>query len=104
MAALNHFISRLGEKWLPFLKLLKKMSKFEWTEEAKEVFESLKAYLTSLPILTPLKKHEDMMLYIAATSMVVSTAIVVEREEEKCVYKVQRPIYYISEVLSDSKI
>jgi hypothetical protein len=53
---------------------------------------------------TPPKKHEDMMLYIAATSMVVSAAIVVEREEEGRVYKVQRPVYYISEVLSDSKI
>jgi hypothetical protein len=44
-----------------------------------------------------------MMLYIATTSMVVSTAIIMEREEGR-VYKVQRPVYYISEVLSDSKI
>jgi hypothetical protein len=35
---------------------------------------------------------------------VVSAAIVVEREEEGHVYKVQRPVYYISEVLTDSKI
>jgi hypothetical protein len=80
MAALNRFISRLGEKGLPFFKLLKKTGKFEWTEEAKEAFKSLKAYLTSSPILTPPKKHEDMMLYIAATSMVVNAALVVERE------------------------
>jgi hypothetical protein len=39
-----------------------------------------------------------------ATSKVVSTAIVVEREEEERVYKVQWPIYYISEVLLNSKI
>jgi hypothetical protein len=43
------------------------------------------------------------MLYIAATTTVVSTAIVVKREEGHA-YKVQRPIYYISEVLIDSKI
>jgi hypothetical protein len=60
-------------------------------------------YLTSSPILTPPKKHEDMMLYISATSTVVSTAIVVEREEGY-VYKVQRLVYYISKVLTDSKI
>jgi hypothetical protein len=72
MAALNHFVSRLNKKGLPFFKLLKKMGKFEWTEEAKEAFKSLKAYLTSSPILTPPKKHEDIMLYIVATSMVVS--------------------------------
>jgi hypothetical protein len=104
MAALNRFISRLGEKGLPFFKLLKKTGKFEWTEEAKEAFESLKSYLTSSPILTPPKNQEDMMLYIAATSMMVNTAIVMEREEEGRVYKVHRPVYYISEVLSDSKI
>jgi hypothetical protein len=84
--------------------LLKKTSKFEWIEEAKEAFESLKVYLTPSPILTLPKKHEDMMLYIATTSTVVSTAIVVEREEEEHAYKVQRPVYYISEVLIDSKI
>jgi hypothetical protein len=61
-------------------------------------------YLTSSHILTPPKKHEDMMLYISATSTVVSAAIVVEREEEGYVYKVWRLVYYISEVLTDSKI
>jgi hypothetical protein len=104
MGALNCFISRLGEKGLPFFKLLKMMGKFKWTEEAKEAFKSLKVYLTSSPILTPPKKHEDMMLYIAATSMVVCAAIVVEREEEGHVYKVQRPVYYVSKVLTYSKI
>ena len=104
MAALNHFISRLGEKGLPFFKLVKKKDKFEWTEEANEAFKKLKAYLTSSPVLTPSKKYEDMMLYIAATSTMISTAIVVEREEEGRVYKVQYPVYYISEVLSGSKI
>jgi hypothetical protein len=64
MAALNHFISRLGEKGLPFFKLLKKTSKFEWTEKPKEAFESLMAYLMFSLVLTPPKKHEDMMLYI----------------------------------------
>jgi hypothetical protein len=61
MAALNRFISRLDKKGIPFFKLLKKTGKFEWTEEAKEIFKSLKVYLTSSPILTPPKKNEDMM-------------------------------------------
>jgi hypothetical protein len=104
MVALSRFISRLGEKGLPFFKLLKKIGKFQWTEEAKEAFESLKVYLTTSPVLTPPKKHEYMMLYIATTSTVISAAIMVEREEKGHVYKVQRPVYYISEVLTDSKI
>jgi hypothetical protein len=104
MAALNRFISRLSEKGLPFFKLLKKIAKFEWTEEAKEAFESLKVYLTSSPILTSPKKNEDMMLYISTTSTLVSATIVVEREEEGYAYKVQWPVYYISEVPTDLEI
>jgi hypothetical protein len=87
-----------------FFKLLKKTGKFEWTEEGKNAFEKLKIYLTSSPILTPRKKHENMLLYISVTSMVVSAAIIVERGEKGHVYKVQRPIQNISELLSDSKV
>ena len=43
------------------------------------------------------------MLYIAATTQVVSAALVVEREEESHALKVHHPVYFISEVLSDSK-
>jgi hypothetical protein len=34
---------------------------------------------------------------------VVSTAIVVERQEDGHTYPVQRPVYFVSEVLSESK-
>jgi hypothetical protein len=33
MAALGRFISKLGEKGLPFFKLLKKSDRFEWVDE-----------------------------------------------------------------------
>ena len=95
------FHIKTRRKRVTFFKLLKKTDKFEWTEEADEAFKRLKAYLTSSLVLTPPKKYEDMMLYIAATSTVISTAIVVEREEEGRIYKVQCPVYYISEVLSE---
>ena len=42
-------------------------------------------------------------MYIAATGQVVSTVLTVEREEQGKAYKVQRPVYYISEVLTPSK-
>ena len=38
-----------------------------------------------------------------ATTQEVSAALVVEREEEGHTLKVQRPMYFISEVLSDSR-
>jgi len=45
MAALNRFISRLGERGLPFFKLLKGQEKFKWTEEANAALEDLKHHL-----------------------------------------------------------
>jgi hypothetical protein len=47
---------------------------------------------------------EEMLLYIVATTHVVCTAIVVERNEEGHAYGVQRPVYFISEVLSESMV
>jgi hypothetical protein len=41
---------------------------------------------------------------VAATTQVVTAVIVVERTEEAHALPVQRPVYYISEVLSDIKM
>jgi hypothetical protein len=38
MAALSRFITWLGEKGMPFFKLLKAKEKFEWSEEANTTF------------------------------------------------------------------
>jgi len=88
MSALSRFISRLGEKGLPFFKLLKASEKLSWIEEADAAFTQLKTFLTSSPILTAPQPNEDLLLYIAATDRVVSTAIVVEQDEPGHVYKV----------------
>jgi hypothetical protein len=47
---------------------------------------------------------EALLIYVAATTQVVSAAIVVERQEEGHALLVQRPVYFISEVLSETKI
>jgi hypothetical protein len=49
------------------------------------------------------RKKEQLLLYLAATTHVVSTAIVVERQEDGHAYPVQRPVYFVSKVLSESK-
>ena len=103
VAALSRFISRMGEKALPFYQLLRKADKFEWTPEANDAFESLKRLLSTSPVLVTPKEREPLLLYIAATHQVVSTVLVVERPEEGKTHGVQRPIYYLSEVLTPTK-
>ena len=103
MATLSRFISCHGENGLPFFKLLKAFERFSWSEEADMAFEQLKLFLTKPPIMTAPRPDETLLIYIAATSRVVSTAIVIEREEVGHAYKIQYPVYFISEVLNESK-
>ena len=57
--------------------------------------------MSTAPVLASPLPNEPMLLYIAATNRVVSVVIVVVREEEG--KTVQRPVYYLSEVISISK-
>jgi len=56
------------------------------------------------PVLTAPENGKVLLLYIATTTNVVSTVLVVEQDEPGLVYKVQQPVYFISEVLSESKV
>jgi hypothetical protein len=89
MAALNRFISNLEERGLPFFKLLKHQEKFVWTPEADQALAHLKDFLSKPLVLMALCKKEQLLLYLAATTHVVSTAITIERQEDGHAYPVQ---------------
>ena len=80
---------------------MKKSPGFTWTPQADVAFGELKKMLYTAPVLASPLHNEPMLLYIAATNRVVSVAVVVEREEGG--RSVQRPVYYLSEVISTSK-
>ena len=102
LASLSRFVSRLGEKALPLYQLMKKTTKFEWNDQADEAFRDLKRVISSLPILAAPSEREPILIYIAATTRVVSVVLVVQRKEEGKALPVQRSVYYLSEVLSAS--
>jgi hypothetical protein len=77
--------------------------KFEWIEEADTTFAQLKKVLSTPPVLVAPREKEPLLLYIAATHQVVSTVLVFERSEEGKAHGVQRPVYFLSEVLSPTK-
>ena len=57
------------------------------------MFEDLKAYISSLPLLSLSKPGEELFPYLAVSSAAVSAALV--REEDR----VQKPIYFTSRAL-----
>ena len=81
VTALGRFISKLGERALPFFKLMKKKGPFEWTKEADKAFQDLKRYLTSPPVMVALRSREPLVLNLAATPYSASIALVAVREE-----------------------
>jgi hypothetical protein len=98
MAALNRFISKLGEHGMPFHKLLRKEDGFQWDDQAATAFVELKQYLMSLPTLVPPWSEDIMLSYMAATDEIVSIVISVEWPETSTEVK-QQPMYFISEIL-----
>ena len=59
--------------------------------------------LSTAPVLAVPADKEPLLLYIVAISQSVNMVLVVERPEKGKVRAVQRPVYYLSEVLSNSK-
>src|SRR3954463_12680071 len=88
---------------MPPYRLMRKNPTFQWDKEADDALRDLKKVLLAAPLLAVPIDKEPMLVYVAASERVVSTVMVVERPEEGKKRPVQRPVYYISEVLTESR-
>jgi hypothetical protein len=86
--------------------VLRAFSKIEWGLEQQKAFEDLKLYLQQLPTLSSLEQGQPLNLYVSTTHSAVSRALVKEREITKNgkTMRQQFPVYFISKVLTWSKI
>jgi hypothetical protein len=99
LASLNRFIST--ERNLSFFEVLKSVKVFQWGPTQQKAFEELKQYLIELTTLTPPSSGAPLLLYVYASHVAVSAALVQEKQYGQA--KKQVPVYFISEVLSSSK-
>ena len=95
IATLNRFVSRATDKCLPFFKTVKQA--FAWTDKCEAAFQELKRYLSNPPLLSLSKGGENLYLYLAVSTTVVSAALI--REEAKK----QLPVYYVSQAFQGAE-
>ncbi|GAA0151850.1 hypothetical protein LIER_10478 [Lithospermum erythrorhizon] len=95
LAALSRFISKSGDRNLPFLKKIQQASKepFLWDEEREKAFAELKEYLRSPKLLTRPEGVEELQLYLAISEGEVGCILVMDKEGS------QRSINYVSHLL-----
>ena len=98
VTALNRFISRSTDKYLPFYDTLKRNKKFERTEQCEKAFQQLKYFLATPPVLAKPVEGEPLFMYIAVSVTDVSGVLI--REERSG----QKPIFYGSKTLLDAEM
>ena len=76
------------------IQLLKKSTKFTWDDTCEQNFNTLKQLLTTLVLAKP-NLSLPLIVYIAASTNAVSSALVQERDNT------QQPIYFTSRILQD---
>jgi len=95
LTAISHFLPKLAEQTQPIVQLLKKSTRFTWTNDCEQIFQKLKTTLTSPPIIHKPDTRQPLLVYITATDHTVSAALVQEIE------RTQHLIYFVSRTLQD---
>jgi hypothetical protein len=85
--------------------VLRGSTEIDWGIVKQKAFNDLKSYLQQLTTLSSLEQGQPLILYVSATHVVVSGALVQEKEVMKNgkTTKQQFLVYFVLEVLMGSK-
>ncbi|GKA22876.1 reverse transcriptase domain-containing protein [Tanacetum coccineum] len=110
LAALSRFLSKGAEKSLPFFKALKSCTDkktIQWTIDAEKAFQRMKKFMEILPTLIVPIKGEVLVMYLAASTEIISVVLLAERGEEQVPIYFKTPKYFQAHpirVLTDAPI
>ncbi|XP_042467161.1 putative disease resistance protein RGA3 [Zingiber officinale] len=76
ITALSRFISKSSDRSLPFFKILRRATKFQWDDGCDQAFKELKQYLSSLPILAKPIVGEPFWIYLSSIEYAIGSALV----------------------------
>ncbi|XP_058208199.1 uncharacterized protein LOC131321214 [Rhododendron vialii] len=88
---ISRFIAKLTSTCEPIFHLLKKGVPFKWDDKCQKAFEAIRAYLRSLPVLTPPVSGNPLILYLSGTPSSMGCMLAKEGDNG-----VERVVYYLS--------
>ncbi|XP_024023052.1 uncharacterized protein LOC112092086 [Morus notabilis] len=97
VVALNRFISKATNKYVPFFYALNGGKYFEWTPQCEKAFQRPNEHLGIPPILSKPIPSKKLSLYLSVSKHAVSSVLI--REEG-----IQLPVYYVSKRLLDAEL
>jgi hypothetical protein len=71
-------VAKSAQHAFPFFKLLRKETKFEWTDECETALKHLKETLSAPPVLSRPDQGEVLYLYLSVSSDTVSAVLIRE--------------------------
>jgi len=93
LTALSRFVATSAQHVIPFFKLLRKETKFEWTDECENALKHLKQTFSTPPVLSRPERGEVLYLYLFVSSDAVSAVLIRETTEG------HKPVYFTSKAL-----
>jgi hypothetical protein len=95
----HKFIPNYVEIMKPIYKLLKKDAKFEWNDESKRAFESIKTAICEAPVLISPNYEKDFQIFSFASEDTIVGVLLQKNDQGH-----DQPIAYMSRALQDSEL
>ena len=95
---IRRFIPNLAELMRP-LKLLKKDDKYEWSEEGKIAFKTIKDAIDKSPVLISLDYSKDFQIFSFASEDTIAGVLLQKNNEGH-----EQPIAFMSKALQNSEL
>nr|CAN77310.1 hypothetical protein VITISV_017493 [Vitis vinifera] len=96
---ISRFITRLIDICEPIFRLLRKNQPTVWNDDCQLVFEKIKGYLLSLPILVPPTPECPLLLYLSVSDMALGCMLAQIDDSGK-----ERAIYYLSKRMLEYEV
>ena len=96
---IRRFIPNLAKLMKPLQKLLKKDAKFEWTDEGKDAFKSIKDAISRSPVLTSPDYSKEFQIFSFASEDTIAGVLLQKNKEGQ-----EQPIAFMSRALQHSEL